>query len=239
MHLPRPLDGDERRDGGGVRRRWACPAPANSMKRKKPDLSYLGINDPIETVQPDYATWQAIQVGMRFKEVVDLLGPPVPNSRVTGPGVYCYGYLQFPVVPGSWWYVFLVYCHEDRVVNKTDPFGGEFSRDGRPCKPRIISPSAGAVFDYNLLQQHLVDMRWHPVSGQYPMTYELEIGTTNNSDEPFTFVLYPKALPLPYFVGAHWQCCPGCFRVRGVNRIGVGEWSDYRFFSFRSPAGTP
>ena len=205
------------------------------MKGQQQERRYLNLDVLIETIQPDYARWQATQVGMTLAEVREILGPPLRRPHLFGDGVFVYGYLQFPVMPAFRWYAFVLHFHQDRLFHKEDPFGGVFSPDGKPCKPQIITPQEGAVFDGDFRHRLLVDMRWHPVSGDYPMMYEMEIGTTNNRNEPFRYFQYPRQMALPYFVaGGHWTPgLPGCFRVRGVNDRGPGEWSDIRHFDFR------
>jgi hypothetical protein len=73
-------------------------------------------------------------------------------------------------------------------------------------------------------------MRWHPVSGEYPMMYEMEIGRKAMGDESYACTDIPHRLPIPYYVEAFWNE-PGCFRVRGVNKRGAGDWSEYRYFA--------
>lgn len=206
-----------------------------SRKPKPPRNPYLWLDRPIEAVQPDYTAWQALKVGMTLEEVIAVVGPPLRNPHLFGESVRVFGYLQFPVMPHPRWYAFVLHFDKGRLFHKEDPFHGDFSTDGKPCKPRIVSPTDGAVFKVEPVGLPLIDMRWHPVSGKYPMMYELEIGTTNNRGEPFMYTIYPKQMPLPYIVvGGHWRDLPGCFRVRGVNEVGVGEWSDYRHFDFRA-----
>jgi hypothetical protein len=180
----------------------------------------------IEWLQPDYARWQQVQQGMTLEEVTALLGPPMRNPHITGKGVYVYGYLQFPLLPAPRWYSFELDFDAGRLFHKRDPFEGVLSVDGKPTKPRIITPPEGAVYCLETMQSRpLVDLRWHPVSGAYPMSYELEFGTVDTDIGELCNLLYPQKTPVPYFITDNlWRC----FRVRGVNELGTGEWSDYR-----------
>jgi len=186
--------------------------------------------------QPDYDRWQAIDFGMSRSEVVALLGKPLRDRYLASDDWYCsYGYLEFPMTPHVRTYQFLIgFDALSRVVVKEDPFGGVFSPDGIPTKPTIFTPVDNAAFTHF---PRLIDMRWQPVSGAYPMRYEVDISSAGYDEERETFIfedgyVVEDALPFPYYVHEFVGDNPGRFRVRGVNKLGAGKWSDWRHFTF-------
>lgn len=58
------------------------------------------------------------------------------------------------------------------MIQKGDPFGGDYSRDGRPTKPRLMLPKNQAIFDH---YPRFIDFRWYLSSGVYPITYDIEV----------------------------------------------------------------
>jgi hypothetical protein len=190
----------------------------------------------LRAVQPDYARWQAVQIGMTRAEVAALLwGPRCENLHNPTQTYSTYGYLQLPLLPLSRTYSFVLgFDEHGRVFTKTDPFGGVFSVDGLPSQPRIIIPPARAVFSH---YPRLVDMRWFPASGKYPMRYDVEIGWSLEMDGPFTDQVIESELAFPYYVARFGGDQPGRFRVRGQNALGVGVWSEYRYFDFTPQVG--
>jgi hypothetical protein len=191
----------------------------------------LDFDTRLEVIQPDYQCWQAVRIGMAREEVMALLGPPQRDSPIGPPETYStYGHLLFPLMPHPHTYSFIVgFDDQDRVFTKSDPFGGILSLDGTPSKPKIIGPPEGAVFRH---YPRVVDMRWQPVSGVYPIRYEVELGTALEMTAPFTDRVIESELPLPYYVVEAPGDQPARFRVRGRNARGVGEWSDFRYFDF-------
>ena len=199
------------------------------------------MNAPIAAIQPDYRRWSAIAFGMTRMEVIELLGEPLATPHILNPDVYaCYGYLQFPLLPLSRLYDFVLGFKEERVFSKGDPFAGRLSCDGLPTKPLVITPANNSVFDcYPPHGTHLLDMRWHPVSGVYPMHYELECGVLSNHgcNQTIDYEVCRQKIIMPYFISNRWAVGQrGCFRVRGVNKLGTGPWSDYRHFEIRVSA---
>lgn len=187
----------------------------------------------ITAIQPDYDKWLAVDIGMGFDEVVALLGKPRSehgNRRTPGKPYYlCFGMIEIPYVPKPCPYRFTVgFDKHERLWMKSDPFGGELSRAGVPSKPRIITPIDGSVFQHF---PRVLDVRWGPVSGNYPMTYEVEVAATNIENE-YSIAASAREIPGPYFLFSHVGAGNGRIRVRGCNAIGVGEWSDYVGFMF-------
>lgn len=189
-----------------------------------------------EFVQPDYQQWAAVKVGMTRDEVVAILGPPHADKFRGGKPrredpYYSYGYLQMPMVPHPRTYSFLVGFDESGVVfTKMDPFNGRLSVDGVPTVPSLITPIDHSVFDH---YPRIIDMRWYPVSGQYPVRYSISIGTSDPNGKcwgPEEEIESEVAFPffMMEFVGAQ----PGRIRVKATNDIGESEWSEYRYFRF-------
>jgi hypothetical protein len=209
------------------------------MFRRRPGRYLFPDYDvPCRTVQPDYVQWQAVSIGMTRNQVIALLGRPLrdpysaPNPRKQD-AYYYYGYLQLPMMPHVRTYRFYVGFDDlGQVFTKADPFGGIFSPDGIPSQPMIFTPQEGAIFFH---YPWVVDMRWNPVSGKYPIHYEVEIGESLSMAGPFSTRIIDDELPFPYLVMNHRGPQPGRFRVRGWNKLGVGEWSEYRHFDFDPP----
>ncbi len=204
------------------------------MRHRPGILTFPHYNAAYRVHQPDYERWKSVEIGMARSEVVGLLGRPLRDPYVSPQPTYSvYGYLQMPMMPHVRTYRFFVRYDEDgRVAEKGDPFGGVFSIDGKPSKPQVLSPSPGTVFRHF---PRILDIRWHPASGEYPIWYEIEMG----SGPPFTAekgefhdkIIEPEC-PFPYYVSQFSGDQPGRFRVRGVNARGKGAWSDYRYFDF-------
>jgi hypothetical protein len=183
--------------------------------------------------QPDYKRWVSVKVGMNREQVVSLLGKPLRDFYFGGTineHHYIFGYLQMPYSPHPRTHCFMVYFDIDgKVCGKSDPFDGVFSTDGRPSKPRIIIPTEKQAFTH---YPRIVDIRWFPCSGVYPLSYTVEIGTGSKDWKFMRDEEYDSDLYSPYFVTTHAGTQPGRIRIRGRNSLGYGEWSDYRFFEF-------
>jgi hypothetical protein len=185
-----------------------------------------------EWVQPDYGIWQQIKVGMSRAQVVGLLGPTLQRHgwpRHDGPYAH-YGHLELPLAPSRPSYMFTIgYDRDDRVWSVSDPFGGSFSSDGKPSKPMLIIPQQRTRFDH---YPRVVDVRWWPASGVYPIEYAVEGGIAQPGSDQYRDWAQDIGLLSPYC----FLCFPGCqpcrVRVRGSNELGDGEWSDYRYFTF-------
>ncbi|MDD3679767.1 MAG: hypothetical protein PHX72_02855, partial [Candidatus Shapirobacteria bacterium] len=59
---------------------------------------------------------------------------------------------------------------------KEDPFQGRFSTNGIPTTPVLIYPHTNTVFTH---YPRVVDFRWYPASGEYPVEYQLEAGSVS------------------------------------------------------------
>jgi len=191
-----------------------------------------------KAVQPDYGKWQAVTVGMSRAEVVAILGEPLRDEYRPGNSPYLnYGYIQLPSCPHPRTYSFLIGLDGNgKVVTKIDPFNGDFSMDGTPSRPELIIPADGQVFSH---YPRVLDVRWYPVSGVYPVRYEVEIGWFSfpmRDGAPPNAAFYDEIAetdcPAPYLVIAFGGASPGRVRVRAENERGVSEWSAYRQFRF-------
>jgi hypothetical protein len=205
------------------------------MRRRSSRFTFPHYEAECRALQPDYARWQAVAIGMTRDEVIELLGQPLsdeytfPRPSRRDP-YYCYGYLELPMMPHVRTYRFSVgFDDRGRVFTKIDPFGGVFSPDGVPSKPKIFTPPEGARFGH---YPRVVDMRWYPVSGHYPIRYEVEMGCALEMAGPFNDRILESELPFPYYVATFVADMPGRFRVRGRNARGLGEWSEYGYFDF-------
>ncbi|MCX7411142.1 MAG: outer membrane protein assembly factor BamE [Planctomycetales bacterium] len=189
-----------------------------------------------EFVQPDYQKWAAVKVGMTRDEVVSLLGPP-HNDKFRGgkpkrnDPYYSYGYLQMPMVPHPRTYSFLVGFDQDGVVfTKMDPFDGRFSQDGTPTTPVLITPINHSVFNH---YPRIIDLRWYPSSGEYPMTYSISLAHCDRIESRWSpDHEIESELAIPFFMTEFGGAQQGRIRVKARNAFGESEWSEYRYFQF-------
>lgn len=168
--------------------------------------------------QPDYSCWQQASVGMSSNDIVALLGSPF-DIKSAGPfHVWDYG----EVVPVSTEtplrYAFDIVFVGTNVSSVTDPFGGIFSTNGIPTAPQLVIPLDGSVFNHT---PRIVDFRWQPSSGVYPLTYEIEVRAGYHGE-----VEGPCLTSFVTRDGTH------TWRVRAVNALGKGPWSSTFHFSF-------
>lgn len=192
-------------------------------------LSYVS-TEP-EFVQPDYRRWEAVQIGMPQEEVVALLGPPLKDPYRADANC-AYGHLQMPMLPRKRTYVFLIgYDEKGKVFKKVDPFMGKLSLDGTPSKPEIIIPISGSVFSH---YPRVLDCRWYPSSGEYPITYSFESSSASPLEPDIFYnpVELDTQIPIPFIMFNFVGSCPGRIRVKARNRLGESEWSNYCYFDF-------
>jgi hypothetical protein len=188
-----------------------------------------------EFIQPNPKNWQRIKKGMSIKEVIYLLGKPLDDflrggkAKKTKDCYYYYGYLNLPYIPHPRAYSFLIYFDQKGLVSiKEDPFRGEISENGVPTKPILISPIGGTLFSH---YPRIIDVRWQPPAGEYPMKFEVEIGHGVPDGRYFDEIRERDLKSVYYcfsFVGAQ----PGRLRVRARNSCGIGPWSDFVNFEF-------
>lgn len=222
----------------------------------------------LQFVQPDYAAWtSATREGLTEANVLQILGEPIERERPSvGGGLMsqeewghlseaerswfeneiladtCYGWrygrLDFRSrnVPIS--YDFVIYFQRGRVVAWSSPFDPPLSQTGVPSAPIPQLPMDKMVFDSRLVD--VVDFRWQPPSGLYPMTFTLEYtggydtnieaedGTLTPKREwfaPERFVSDVPHLALPNPGVEHWR-----WRLKARNALGEGPWSEWHSF---------
>ena len=144
-----------------------------------------------------------------------------------------YGYLDLPMIPHRFTYSFTIGFDEtDRVWTKQDPFAGRFSLDGVPLAPQIISPLDNSKFAH---YPRVLDIRWIPSSGAYPMTYTVETGhAIPHAPLPRVYgqEICASELQAPHFVLSFCGSQPGRVRVKAKNALGESPWSEFRAFDF-------
>lgn len=189
-----------------------------------------------EYIQPVPRNWKLIKTGMSYAEVVRILGEPIddpfrPKFKEVAHAYFSYGWLDLPFIPGPRTYSFLVQFNaQSKVCYIQDPFAGAFSENGIPSKPIILIPHEGQVFSHF---PRIVDVRWHPPAGDYPMKFELQIGHGSQAGEFRDDVanVYDD-LDSVYFCCSFVGASPGRVRVRAKNPKGISEWSDFCTFRF-------
>ncbi len=189
-----------------------------------------------EYIQPDYKKWMAVEIGMSRDEVITLLGSPLDDEYHGGKAhfddsYYSYGYLQMPMLPHPRTYTFLIgFDANNKVAIKSDPFNGRFSADGVPTAPELIIPQNQTIFSH---YPRIIDIRWYPSSGIYPLTYIVELGVgLPFGDTKFNDEEIESDLPIPFFITTFVGAQPGRFRVKAKNQIGESGWSEYCYFEF-------
>ena len=179
--------------------------------------------------QPDYKRWKEVEKGMKKKEILKILGRPTKTQKPAGTG-YLHDWEYGTVVQASAVfpekYAFVLTFSNDELIAKADPFGSVLSRDGKPSHPKLIIPKGNQVFDH---YPRIVDLRWYPCSGQYPMQYVVEFDTLN---KPGGWVSQSLRAESPYLAVSFGGMTKGRWRVKGKNSKGEGPWSEYRYFEF-------
>lgn len=215
----------------------AATAPPNGALKRYETVD-------VDLVEPEYAKWDAVNVGMTEADVLRILGKPleqddVPPHRGDAPfrsRTVAYGRLRFrsPAVPGA--LRFQIEFQNGEVVAKADPFGGHLSRDGKPTVPVPIFP-----VEYTILDHHprFLDTRWYPSSGEYPITYTVQVEYAWFRDRGLNgkpIWLYEPldelASRLPHVAVQFMGMQPGRWRVRASNRLGESDWTDWSRFEF-------
>ena len=191
-----------------------------------------------KAVQPNYDKWHTVKIGMTRDEVTDILGQPRKDEYFASNSPYAsYGFIQLPFVPHPRTYCFLIgFDGSNKVFIKQDPFNGRFSADGLPTSPDLIVPAEMQVFSH---YPRVIDIRWFPVSGHYPVTYTVEMGTfpfpeLDGAPPDYVWMdeIIESDLVGPFLATSFVGACPGRIRVRAKNELGESEWSDYRTFRF-------
>jgi len=187
-----------------------------------------------ECIIPDLAAWRQLSKGMTFAEVSDILGGPISDPlrgeipKQVKDNYFSYGWIDLPYVPHPRTYSFLLgFDSNARLRLIESPFGDAVSDQGTPSKPTLLSPKNGSEFHH---YPRIIDTRWMPPAGDYPMRFEIQIGVGNIDGSIYCDeTLEEQADGLFFcfnFVGAQ----PGRVRVRAINGCGTGPWSDFTYF---------
>ena len=187
--------------------------------------------------QKDYEKWLSLEEGADEEDVIKLLGQPSAKSDGydrTGEVDYLWHYS--PLMPKSIAFpepiTFSIWFHRGKIRSVQNPFNGQVSKDGTPTKPELLWPVDPPVYKH---YPRLMDLRWYPVAGNYPVKYEIQLAALVGEDpaEVNWHVDREMKSDIPYvaaqFVGAQ----PGRWRVRAINDKGTSEWSDYAEFLFQ------
>jgi hypothetical protein len=186
-----------------------------------------------EYIQPDPKGWKLVRAGMTFSEVVEILGEPIddpfrPRPKQVANSYFSFGWLGLLYIPNPRTYSFLVYFNRESKVQFTlDPFEGTSSEDGIPLKPLILIPQEHQVFSH---YPRILDVRWRPPAGNYPMKFEIELGHSVRGN--FTDQVINNDLDSVYFCHSFGGATGGRVRVRAKNQQGTSDWSDFRNFEF-------
>lgn len=185
---------------------------------------------PEKPLQPNYEKWNKIKIGMPTEEVFNILGkpiarfpiPPFKPKRYNYEQRWIYGYVvKKPLMS------FEIIFKKDSVIKIKAPFGGvPLSKDGKPTLPIIIIPNNNFIPS----NPSIIDFRWFPSSGKYPMKYTVQIehdfsekwgGKTNYGEEP-----HPQ-ITSPHFVLSG----PKKFRwrLKAINDLGESNWTEFRY----------
>jgi hypothetical protein len=187
----------------------------------------------------------------------DLADRTYRQTRYRWNETWCYGHFKY-LTNDLYADFFAVAFLEDRLHNVYDPFGEpaynslfggditdfgiphsqHLSYDGRPTVPRLLTPTPDAKLTH---APFILDFRWLPVCGEYPIEYELEMtcgndiyhdeigGTKREWYVDIRFIEHTKATHIATLAqGSN----PHRWRVRAKNRLGTSEWSEYRYFQF-------
>ena len=136
-----------------------------------------------------------------------------------------YGWLLFSDTSVPHEFVFAIEFQNGEVVQISSPFDGPLSTDGKPTTPSPFAPAFRAKIGYF---PRIVDFRWTPSSGQYPMEYQIEI---DHQLDPSRYIsMCRKTLSTVHLAYSYGSMGTGRWRVRAKNKIGESDWTDYRYF---------
>lgn len=115
----------------------------------------------------------------------------------------------------------------------TASVGGRLSYSTTLKAPTIWSPGSKAVL---INYPRTTSLSWSYVTGA--TSYEIEVGcdtcvsSTTLYSSPTTYTSYYNYYTTPALAGDNTFR----FKVRAKNASSTGEWSDYRYFSYSTPA---
>ena len=177
-------------------------------------------------VFPELKKWDRVLLGMTYRQVTNLIGSPIEK---TGTDVLncLYGWLHFESDAFPFIFYFRVWFADAVVVSKEDPFGGAVSVGGGiPTTPVLVHPNDDEIITGG---QRILDFRWIPAAGTYPIKYQLQLEF--NTKSAWVSRIYPA--DKPFFCVMSPSLGIGRCRVRAINALGQSPWSDYRYFTVR------
>ncbi|MCY3019004.1 MAG: hypothetical protein NTW87_08250 [Planctomycetota bacterium] len=179
----------------------------------------------LKCVIPSLDKWQTIAKGTSEEEVRKILGAPLEEWNANGVRFLTYGRIRFSSdsLPDA--YEFTITITDGIVRNVYDPHLGHLSKDGLPTIPSLIAPNNKSQFDY---YPRLLDLRWVPSSGEYPIEYSIEVEYSNGGQEYRLEKTYSS--DIPYLAISFVAKGFGRWRVRSKNRLGNSDWSDWSYF---------
>ena len=202
------------------------------------NISFLAYSDaislPSQPFQPDYAAWQRIRKGDSASQVIQLLGKPkirlphkITGADSTPSQIWIYGCVT-PNTTSTPFMFFRLDFKEGHVSKIVTPFGNApLSKDGKPSIPQVITPRNGFKTPY----PGIVDFRWFPSSGKYPMRYVLQIDTPTYNGKWNTRIFGDRSSPitLPYFMRSGLN--EFRWRLKAVNELGESSWTSFLYSS--------
>lgn len=193
-------------------------------------LLVVGWADPGRAGEIDFDKWRQLRPGLTQADVVRIMGEPELRER-RPERAWDYGVIvpEGPAFPRG--LAFRVWFDQDNVVTGLEsPFGGRSPRRGIPDVPQIFLPQPDARFAH---YPRLLDIRWFPVTGTYPVSYEVstEIAIVRPAGTTW-FVSPTSKTSVPYVTLRFGGAQPGRVRVRAINAEGTGPWSEYTVFAF-------
>lgn len=188
--------------------------------------------------QPDYEKWNQVSLKMSEDEVTKLLGVPIKewgaskDPSANSSKILVYGRIKFNTntLPDN--FDFYVVVKQGVVIEKHDPFNGELSRDGKPSVPILITPHNKSIFSHF---PRLLDLRWGLSSGNYPLTYDIEIEHAQYSLEKNELIYVgtiKKSSEIPYLAISFGGATSGRWRVMAKNNTSKSVWSEWQYFRF-------
>jgi hypothetical protein len=193
-------------------------------------ISLSALVQKIEASEFNLDNWKQLRSGMSEADVVRTLGPPDDQFR-EGLRVLVYGTIvpkgeTFPRPLGYW-----VWLDNNNMVRSFEaPFGREAPRLGEPSVPIIFLPTNNARFSF---YPRTLDIRWHPVTGTYPVSYEVQYESGDRTATGTQWVPTDSFVTsIPYIAIQHRGGQPGRIRVRSKNARGMSPWSEFVVFEF-------
>ena len=189
---------------------------------------------------PDYKAWKQVKEGMTETSLIELLGPPEHGMRITDhqnleradtvtQWTYWTLYPRSEVFPGGIY--FSVWMRQGKVMGKNDPHKGVYSESGLPTPPILLLPRNGSEFATG--DGHIIDLRWTPAAGKYPMQYDVELDISTGANPENWGEQNHISTEEPYLAVVRGGSQPHRWRVRAKNSAGVGEWSEYFYFQVK------